>query len=713
VLSNDVSDDIHDILRFLESGGSVEALRAEIGTRERIGAGSQGSSPESGGVLHPRSEAVARSSGPESRDDGDRAEGAGIASGCLAAAGALREGPDGDRSDPGDDEPEDLDGDAPDDRGETSPRGVPDAAVKTFGKLRLSKNGKVWNIECDAHVAIRLKRLFPKAKPSEKVVHLSVNPETSDELRWFMERYPLEMDKRSAKKLHGMANEYLELQQKLLEISRTAESRPVPTMALPPRAYQVVASEIAYVSGRLLLADDLGLGKTVSALSLLAREGALPAAIVLPKHLSPQWTREIARFLPSTKTYTVRTTNPEKEKVPSDVDVWIVPYSRLSGWAENLQPRVNTVVFDEVHELRREESDKYSGAQTIAAEAKYRLGCSATPIWNYGAEFYSVVGVVAPGALGAWDEFSREWCTQGTERRKTRITDPLAFGAWLRDSGIMLRRTRREVGRQLPPVVRSVVEVEWSAEAFSEIEDAIINLATKTLTSNKETFQAAGQLDGHLRMATGVAKAPHVAALVRSILETTDDPVVLFGWHRDVYDIWLEALAEFKPVLYTGSEDEKEKDANLQAFIRGESRVLIMSLRSGQGVDGLQGTCHRVVFGELDWSPGALEQCLGRVWRDGQEESTLVYYAVCDEGSDPIMLDILDLKRWQQEGVIDPGGERRLDIQVDPDHIKRLAEEILRRRNIPLPEPVVEGTETSAAVAPDGIDRALANLAGP
>lgn len=568
--------------------------------------------------------------------------------------------------------------------------------MKTFGKLRLSKNGKTWHVECEPHVAVRMKRIFPKAKPSEKMVHLSANPETTEELRWFLERYPLEMDARSERKLHGLADEYVELQRKLGEIMRSPESRPTPPMAIPPRPYQVVASEIAYVSGRLLLADDLGLGKTCSALCLLARPGALPAAVVLPKHLTPQWEREIQRFLPSTRSYTVRTTNPEKEKTPDNVDVWIVPYSRLSGWAHRLQPLVNTVVFDEVHELRRDESDKYAGAQTLAAEAKHRLGCSATPIWNYGAEFYSVIGVVAPGALGSWDEFSREWCTQGTERRKTKITNPVAFGSWLRQSGIMLRRTRREVGRQLPPVVRSIVEVEWSTEAFAEIEQAIVHLATKTLTSNREAFQAAGQLDGHIRMATGVAKAPHVAALVRGILETTDDPVVLFGWHRDVYKIWLEALKEFNPVLYTGSEDEKEKDRNLQSFIKGESRVLIMSLRSGQGVDGLQGVCHRVVFGELDWSPGALEQCLGRVWRDGQDESTLVYYAVCDEGSDPIMLDILDLKRWQQDGVVDPGGERARDIQLDPDHIKRLAEDILRKRNLPLPV-----REEASEVAPD------------
>lgn len=422
---------------------------------------------------------------------------------------------------------------------------------------------------------------------------------------------------------------------------------------------------------------------TVTALSLLAREGTLPAVIVVPTHLPRQWTREVEKFLPSLKTYTVKTTDPSREKPPDNVDVWIVPYSRLFGWAETLASKVNTAIFDEIHELRREGTGKYAGAWTIASQVTYRMGLSATPIWNYGAEFYAVLGIISPGELGTWDEFSREWCTEAMERRKTRITDPVAFGAWLRSTGLMLRRTRREVGRQLPPVVRSVVDVEWNDEPFTAVEDAIVALASRALTAKgKDAFTAAGMLDGQLRHATGLAKASHVAALVRGIVETSEEPVVLFGWHRDVYDIWLRDLADLKPVLYTGSENEKEKDENLQTFLRGESRVLIMSLRSGSGVDGLQHVCRRVVFGELDWSPGAMEQCLGRVFRDEQDDTTMVYYLVCDQGSDPVILDVLDLKRFQQDGVIDPGGERLLDVQIDPNHVKKLARDILQRRGV-------------------------------
>lgn len=57
-----------------------------------------------------------------------------------------------------------------------------------------------------------------------------------------------------------------------------------------------------------------------------------------------------------------------------------------------------------------------------------------------------------------------------------------------------------------------------------------------------------------MRQATGIAKAPYVLEFVRMLVESGES-VMLYGWHRDVYNIWLERLAEFNPVMYTGRKD--------------------------------------------------------------------------------------------------------------------------------------------------------------
>jgi hypothetical protein len=176
-----------------------------------------------------------------------------------------------------------------------------------------------------------------------------------------------------------------------------------------------------------------------------------------------------------------------------------------------------------------------------------------------------------------------------------------------------------------------------------------------------------------------VAKAPQVAAFVRLILEQETDKVVLFGWHREVYGIWDELLEDLGLAWYTGSESVSKKRKEVQRFIEGDAKVLVMSLRSGIGFDGLQKVCATAVFGELDWTHGVHEQCTGRLHRDGQHRPVFAYYVVSDSGSDPVVCDVLGLKTAQLEGIRDPEGAPIMARDVDPDHIKKLAQDYLRR----------------------------------
>lgn len=154
---------------------------------------------------------------------------------------------------------------------------------------------------------------------------------------------------------------------------------------------------------------------------------------------------------------------------------------------------------------------------------------------------------------------------------------------------------------------------------------------------------------------------------------------MLMGWHRDVYQIWLKELARFKPVMYTGSESEAQKNEAKRKFVEGESNIFIMSLRSGAGLDGLQYRCSTVLFGELDWSPKVHEQIIGRLDREGQQEQITAIYLNTNEGSDPPMVELLGLKQSQATGIIDPG--KQLEARhSDKTRIQALAERYLDSR---------------------------------
>ena len=579
------------------------------------------------------------------------------------------------------------------------------------GSIQIDRG--MFHVSCEPHVAIKLCRVFGGVRRRKAgVFEMSATPGHAFELDWFRKMHPLDIaadSERAFRKL--IATE----KRKLASIAEIEADGYVPRdfeLALPPREYQRFAADMLLRTRNLVLADDVGVGKSCSAIAAMTAPGVLPVLVVAPTHLPPQWEAEIRRFAPSLTIHRLRSGQPyelgkkrfveydENGKrclvtTPKNPDVIITNYHKLVGWVETLASKVSMVVFDEIQELRHSGTNKYIAAKSIADACDVRLGMSASPVYNYGGEIYAVTDVIAPGALGSFDEFCREWCggvsyeeakTRGIDARKVCVSDPAALGTYMREAGLMLRRTRKDVGRELPDmtVVRYVVEAD--AERIREATADVVELAQRMLDrigTGLERMQWATEIDYRMRLATGMAKAPAVADLVRLLVES-GERVLLFGYHHLVYDIWRASFSrenyEIPFAMYTGEENEKEKAESVRRFIAGEVKVLMMSLRAGIGLDGLQKVCSVVVNGELDWSPQVHHQGGGRVHRDGQEKKVVVYFAVATSGSDPVIEDVLGIKAAQSNGILnpsDPGDP--LKVGVAEDHIRKLAAEIVAR----------------------------------
>jgi len=582
--------------------------------------------------------------------------------------------------------------------------------VKSFGTATLKTDhakGRVWVIDAKPSVMMRLKRLFMGADRQGNGKHIVVADtlETCRDLAWVCERWPLEvtprayLDERTAR--HVAAEEAID---RILAAGYTPREF---EMALRPRDYQRVAAELALSTRQLLVADDLGLGKTATAICAITDPSMRPALVVTLTHLPRQWENELTRFVPGLRVHRIRdgalyniaerSTRTRKRRTATGAqatlggldaeaklpDVIVTSYSKLAKWGHVLAGLVKSVVFDEVQELRRHESTKYQSASAIARGADARIGLSATPVYNYGGEVYNVLDVLAPGVLGTWTEFSASWCKQAdADRNKAEIKDPRALGAWMLSQGLMVRRTRSEVGRELPEVSRIVHTIEHDASVIDAERSTAERLASiilgTTLTSGRtDRLEAAAELDWRLRQATGIAKAPYVADFVSMVLDGGEPSVVVYAWHHAVYDVLAERLKGYGVARYTGEQSNAQKEESKRRFTSGEDRVLLMSLRAGAGLDGLQAVCRTVVFAELDWSPGVHEQAIGRVHRDGQGEPVAAYYLTSEDGSDPVVIDVLGVKATQVEGVRNPHLELPVASQVDPERMKRLAERYL------------------------------------
>lgn len=564
-------------------------------------------------------------------------------------------------------------------------------SLTTYGEIVRTPKG--WTIERIApHAAIRLKNLFPKiARYDVAPFHLTGGPDLDADLFWFMQRYPLAMTEADRKSLDFgrvmFENNRAEVMQVLSKDWKPLDNcgfRPGQT----PYPYQAAAAAVARKMGRLLLGDDMGLGKTITALAAISDKEYLPAAILVQAHLPTQWRDRIEEFT-NLRTHIVRSTTPYEMQV---ADVYIFSYSKISGWVDYIQKwPFASVVYDEIQELRHgAETAKGAACVVLSEQAKLRLGLTATPIYNYGVEMYNVCSYLDPYALGERDEFIREWCSH-TGGGHAIVNDPKALGSHLREINLFLRRTDEDVKNQVPKLNRLIHRVPYDKKIADSAEALARSLAIQITTGSfTERGEAAREFNALMRHTTGMAKADSVAAYVR-ILLYTGQSVLLVGWHRAVYARWMELLKDFEPVLYTGSESAKQKDAASDAFKTGKTKLMIMSLRSGAGLDGLQFNCHTVVFGELDWSPQVHAQVIGRLRRPGQTKVVDAVYIVANGGSDPTIVSMLGLKSSQSRGITDPFKEME-ERESDPSRIKLLAERFLNNKLADVDEEI-SGTE--------------------
>lgn len=553
--------------------------------------------------------------------------------------------------------------------------------IKVYGSIELDRIRGRWVIDkLEPHVSIRLKNVFLKiAKGRGLPYFFSNNPENSADLSWFMNRYPLEISRKDLEEL-GEKKEDFYSSQIDMERILTPDYKPKPYSLRPEqslRHYQSQAVEIWKISKSLLVGDDVGLGKTYEAIGGMVDPELRPALVVVMTHLQEQWAEKIEQFSYLT-THRVKGTKPYS--LPP-ADVYIIKYSCLAGWIPIFQTEFfKSVVFDEIQELRvwnsAKPSQKVLAAKVLTDSVEYKIGLSASPIYNYGNEIFNVLDVLKSGCLGSREDFLREW-TNSSYGEKPIIKDTKALGTHLRENHLLIRRTREDVGQYLPPVNTIVHTVDFDEAAVKKTEDIAKMLAIKVTTGDfVERGKAARELDMMVRKTTGVSKAKYVAEFVKMILDN-GEPVVLAGWHRSVYEIWLKELEDYNPVMYTGSESAVQKRKSVEAFVKEETDLFIISLRSGIGLDVLQHRASIVAIGELDWSPKVHEQLIGRVDREGQKDQVTVFYLVSDSGSDPLIIDLLGIKASQSKGIMDPflgSSEQHSDMS----RIKLLAEKYLK-----------------------------------
>jgi superfamily II DNA or RNA helicase len=458
--------------------------------------------------------------------------------------------------------------------------------------------------------------------------------------------------------------------------------------------YQVetVRKVLKQFRGRVLLADEVGLGKTVEAGMVLKEyllRGMVENVLVLtPASLVGQWREEL-----ETKFDIVCATTHDARLRSDPEGFWnekrliaSLPLARRGEHAARLNRRnFDLVIVDEAHHLRDRASQSYKLVDAL--NKRFLLLLSATPVQNELTELYNVLTLLKPGIFKTLREFRAAHMMPGKPRQPA---DPERLRALMRDA--MIRNTRAVVALKLPRRHATTIRVDGSeAEraAYQDLTAAARGVAAKS--GNRLALH-------HLLGAAGSSPAAAAAAVARFaernpdatdwramaerwarmggggkeaglldlLRRNPDEKKLVFVHYRDTLDHLADLLhRERIPFArFEGGLSGPDKDAAIARF-RVDVPVLLCTESGGEGRN-IQ-FCNTLINFDVPWNPMAIEQRIGRIDRIGQQREVFVFNLVTRGTLEEQILHLLDEKISMFELVVGEVGAILGGLDEDRD----------------------------------------------
>ena len=452
--------------------------------------------------------------------------------------------------------------------------------------------------------------------------------------------------------------------------SKTLEVDVPATLQATLRPYQVEGfrwlTRLAHWGAGACIADDMGLGKTMQALAILLHRSSLgPALVVAPTSVCFNWMREAERFAPSL--HRVQYRGNDRERVLADLgpgSVLVLSYALMTRDIEVLAGKeFASLVFDEAHALKNPATHRCKAA--LQLQAKWVVGLTGTPLENRLSELWSVARVVMPGLFGGWEWFRKTYAAPIEGSRDEAATATLRS----RLRPFLLRRTKREVARELP--LRSVIDVpvELGEDEMRLYEEMRLALAAQLAGLDDQVSRGEARLRilavlTRLRMLCchpvlvepswqgPASKLRTFGRMVRDLVETGHRALV-FSQFVGFLELVTAALdtAGIDYHYLDGSTPAASREERITAFQAGEKSVFVLSLKAGGLGVNLTGA-DTVIHLDPWWNPAVEDQASDRAHRIGQTQPVTIYRLYAQGTIEDRMLALHHDKRSLVEGVL-------------------------------------------------------------
>lgn len=437
--------------------------------------------------------------------------------------------------------------------------------------------------------------------------------------------------------------------------------------------YQIEGSEWLQ-SRNGLLAYDMGLGKSATAITASDSINAKTILIICPAIVRSNWVNEFNKFSKNNKANVAY-------KVSEISNVCIVSYDfAMSKIKELSKIEWDCLIIDESHYLKNPTAKRTKaiiGNNGLAHKAK-RIWClSGTPMGNHVAELWTMLFIFGVTKL-KYSEFISTYCETaqnpwgGTIIVGNKQNKLQEVGIML--SKIMLRKTKEDVMIQLPPIFYKDMVVPQVELTFDQLQkDSSFLSYFFPFDKSKELFeklkkdaemlqhldesQSFGTINGFklleglansvatLRVYCGMQKAIRMAEVIHEELENNDyQKIVLFTVHKAAMYILLDKLLPFGAVAVYGATNEPERIRRIEKFQKDpKTRVMVCNIiAAGIGINLTAAS--QVVMVEMLWSPNPNAQAIMRCHRLGQKESVNVRFVSLENSIDQKVVQILKKK---------------------------------------------------------------------
>ncbi len=439
-----------------------------------------------------------------------------------------------------------------------------------------------------------------------------------------------------------------------------------PHLRFEPFAHQLQAASAALrgMRGRAILADEVGLGKTIEAGLVLSelhlRRLARRVLILAPAGLVEQWWEELDRK------FGLRCVVQDSQawrRMPDPLEAPILIMSLATARRAPLKDRLTAapwdlVIVDEAHRLKHPRSASSRLVRSLLS--RYLLLLTATPVENRVEDLFQLVSLVRPGHFGTLSEFRR---VHGSAADSTPAGDLGRLQTRTRE--VMIRHRRSEVKLMLPRRLAETFRVtpgEQEADLYRAVSARVREQARGAPPTELLALRALQRLAGSspqaliptlerhawhdlAESARTVGEPAKARALVLLLQRHLDlgEKVIVFTAFRQTLDLLVEALRGAAPAaaVYHGGLSRREKEEAVRRF-REFSPVLLTTEAAGEGRN-LQFS-HVMINYDLPWNPMQIEQRLGRIHRIGQEHDVTVANLATAGTIEERMLAVLERK---------------------------------------------------------------------